>query len=71
MTYVGHVKNGVVVLDESAKLPEGVAVRVELADDLPPSAPGEGIMKHAGIIKGLPPDASRNLDHYLYGHSKQ
>lgn len=28
MTYPGHVRNGVVVLDERVKLPEGVPVRV-------------------------------------------
>jgi hypothetical protein len=25
----------------------------------------------AGKAKGLPPDASRNVDHYLYGHAKR
>jgi len=32
MSYPGHVRNGVVVLDEPVDLPEGAAVRVELAD---------------------------------------
>ena len=32
MSYRGHVRNGVVVLDGPVRLPEGVAVRVELAD---------------------------------------
>ena len=31
MTYRGHVKNGVVVLDEPVKLPEGAEVKVDLA----------------------------------------
>ncbi len=30
-----------------------------------------GLVKFAGKAKGLPPDASRNLDHYLYGHPKR
>jgi hypothetical protein len=30
MTYRGHVKNGAVVLDTPAALPEGAAVRVEV-----------------------------------------
>ena len=25
----------------------------------------------AGKAKGLPPDAARNVDHYLYGHAKR
>jgi hypothetical protein len=29
MTFQGHVKNGVVVFDEPASLPEGTAVKVE------------------------------------------
>lgn len=31
MTFPGHVKNGVVLLDDGATLPEGAEVRVELA----------------------------------------
>jgi hypothetical protein len=30
MTYRGHVKNGQITLDEPARLPEGVAVNVEV-----------------------------------------
>ena len=29
------------------------------------------LLKHAGVIKDLPPDLSANLDHYLYGHPKR
>ena len=32
MGYLGHVRNGVVVLDGPVELPEGAAVRVELAE---------------------------------------
>ena len=32
MSYPGHVRNGVVVLDEPVRLPDGTAVRVELAE---------------------------------------
>lgn len=32
MSYPGHVRNGVVVLDAPVNLPEGAAVRVELAE---------------------------------------
>ena len=30
MTYRGHIKNGVAVLDTSVRLPDGTAVRVEV-----------------------------------------
>ena len=72
MSYRGKVKNGVIVLDGKAKLPEGTAVVVE------PLAKGKGkkasddaiyaIGKRA-VASGIP-DLARNLDHYLYGHPK-
>jgi hypothetical protein len=31
MSYRGHIKNGQIVLDEPAQLPEGAAVTVEVA----------------------------------------
>lgn len=79
MTFRGHVKNGVVVLDESAELPEGAAVRVELPErvaDSPKSdqnraSLAEKLLAYAGKAKGLPADASVNLDHYLYGTPKR
>lgn len=32
MTYTGHIKNGQILLDEPANLPEGAAVKIEIAD---------------------------------------
>jgi hypothetical protein len=34
MTYRGHVRNGQITLDEPARLPEGVAVNVEVVDQV-------------------------------------
>jgi hypothetical protein len=74
----GHVRNGVVVLDDPDALPEGTRVSVE-----PVSRPGKkvkaasaptvgpALVRLAGKAQGLPPDAARNLDHYLYGHEKR
>ena len=49
MVYRGHVKNGVVVLDEAVPLPEGAKVTVELVErgeeDLHPE-----IAKFSGIL---------------------
>ena len=74
MVYYGVFRKGVVVLENGARLPEGTQVRVEA-----PRRPAGGkgavarrrVMSHAGTARGLPPDASRNLDHYLYGHPRQ
>jgi hypothetical protein len=79
MTYRGHVKNGTIVLDEPAPLPEGAEVRVELARALDEGplldengqTLGQKLMKYAGAARDLPADASRNLDHYLYGAPKR
>jgi hypothetical protein len=75
MTYHGHVKNGMVVLDDPVTLPEGVEVRVEVLapqavdKSTPPERPtlGQVMLKYAGKAVGLPPDAAQHHNHYLYG----
>jgi len=32
---------------------------------------GKRMRRLAGKARGLPPDAARNVDHYLYGHEKR
>ena len=77
MTYRGRVRDGVVVLDASASLPEGTEVRVEpVGEAAETCAPrqdtlAEVMLRFAGKAKGLPPDASLNHDHYLYGTPKR
>lgn len=75
MTYQGHVVNGTVVLDEPAPLPEGAEVTVCLfdfskdylhKDDIGPSL-YEHLEPAIGTARWLPSDASRNVDHSLYG----
>jgi len=72
MSYKGTVKNGVVVLDPPAKLPEGTSVRIEPEptpavrdEDLDPAWRMDELAGDTGI-----PDLAVNLDHYLYGHPK-
>ncbi|NOX53102.1 MAG: hypothetical protein GXP27_01415 [Planctomycetes bacterium] len=79
MVYQGHVKNGVVVLDDTVRLPEGAKVRVEIIDIPTQQAEprerratlGQKLLKHVGKAVGLPADAARNHDHYLYGTAKR
>jgi hypothetical protein len=66
MTYRGHVRNGVVVLDAAVDLPEGVAV-----DVIPvPNADRETIADRFGDLVGcvsdLPSDLAAKHDHHLY-----
>ena len=79
MTYHGHVEGGVVVLDDAACLPDGAKVTVSLLDFLQEDSTDdtegptlyERLLPVIGIAKGLPPDASQNVDHYLYGAPRQ
>ena len=76
MTLHGRVNKGVVVLDDPKALPQGTEVIVRPVTSKPPKRrrPPEvakGLLKLSGKAKGLPADASRNIDHYLYGHPKR
>jgi hypothetical protein len=74
----GRVHNGVVVLEAQVVLREGTEVAIE---PLPKNNKKSKTVKRptvnralaslAGKAKGLPPDAARNVDHYLYGHAKR
>jgi hypothetical protein len=72
MTYRGRVKNGVVVLDDPAGLPEGAEVEVvhTAAEERIPTL-YERLKDIVGIAEGLPADSSVNHDHYLYGAPKK
>ncbi len=79
MTLLGHVRNGVVVLQDGNGLPEGTKVVVRALPAKTQNPKGKSrarkarraLLKHAGKVTDLPSDAARNVDHYLYGHAKQ
>jgi hypothetical protein len=76
MTVQGKVKNGVVVLQNGSAFPEGTSVSVRPVKQSDTKKPTKSrrrrkLLRHAGKAEGLPADAARNLDHYLYGHAKQ
>jgi hypothetical protein len=78
MTYRGHVRNGVVLLDDNVRLPDDSEVRVELVQaggDTPEDETGPTLFEQlrplAGAAKGLPPDLAQNHDHYLHGQPKR
>ena len=73
MTYKGRVKDVVVVFDDRVRLPEGTEVEVTLPGDSDGSGRSlyERLEPVIGRAQGLPPDASENIDHYLYGHPKR
>jgi hypothetical protein len=76
MVYRGHVKNGMIQADEPIELPEGAAVRFEIAPGSERHADstlsfGERFSEVMGKAQTLPEDAAENHDHYLYGMPKK
>ena len=71
MTYKGHVKNGVVVLDDPVKLPDVVEVRVEILEPKAEPTLADELRSVIGAVKGLPSDLARNHDYYLHGRPKK
>jgi len=79
MVLVGHIKDGAIILDSPISLPEGAAVQVYVmpASSAPDAASDDGpslldrLRPIVGQVTDLPPDASLNIDHYLYGHPKR
>ena len=70
MTYKGHIANGAVVLDDPVTLPDGVAVKIELAaleekDAMVIPTLSERLARVIGKAEGLPTDWSENHDAYL------
>lgn len=77
MTYHGHIEDGKVVFDAAPGLPNGTQVVVSVvpapvkAEEREIPTLYERMKPVIGIATDLPPDASQNIDHYLYGHPKK
>ncbi len=80
MTYQGHVENGIVVLDDPVPLPDGARVEVAVLNPSDAEKTGKPIWMVAVEMGAsvppdewdkMPTDASKNLDHYLYGVAKR
>jgi hypothetical protein len=78
MVYRGHVENGVIRLDESVTLPEGIGVEVHLVERDEPKPANQAVpslyerLKPViGVAKGLPSDLAENHDYYLHGQERR
>jgi hypothetical protein len=77
MIYRGHVENGVVVLHDGVRLPDGAEVKVELLDvstsagetEMPTLY--ERLKSVVGVASGLPEDLAAQHDHYIHGTPKK
>jgi hypothetical protein len=85
MIHEGQVRNGLIVLDPPAPLPEGALVRVEVlsaraalaervarARQATESAPAlaDRLAASAGIATDLPADLAARHDHYIHGSDR-
>ncbi len=84
-TYTGEIRNGVVVFDPGAPLPEGMKVRVEpieRAETLTSESDSEPIAgtramllawarKAEEIAPRFPSDLAENHDHYAHGKPRE
>jgi hypothetical protein len=82
MTVRGKVKNGKVLLEDPKSIPDGTEVEVRPVRKRkpvakspktkePPRSLADRLRSVIGKAKNLPPDASVNHDHYLYGLPKE
>ncbi len=76
MVYRGRVKNGVVVLDNGGRLPDGTEVRVEpfsREQDVAPVGPtlAEQFADVIGTVPELPADMAAQHNHFLHGAPKR
>ena len=74
MTYRGQVRHGQVIVDNPIDLPDGTPVHIEIVEfarllETEPNAPtlAERLSTIIGKAEGMPVDAAREHDHYLYG----
>lgn len=79
MTLLGHIENGMIVLDEATTLPDGMKVRVAIvpvgsdeSDEIdPPKTLYERYQSIIGAAEGLPEDFAEQHDHYIHGAPKR
>jgi hypothetical protein len=72
MTFDGIVRNGTIMLEEGASLPEGTRVKI-VAEPAEEGAKPTliGLLKYAGAAKDLPEDFAAQHDHYIHGMPKR
>lgn len=71
MTYRGHIRNGAVVLESGAALPEGTEVLVQPVEAPASAGNGQGnasiwqkLLELSGTAQGLPADLPERHDEY-------
>lgn len=72
MVYRGKVKDGIIVLEPGAELPDGAEVRIEVELlGMPSEGQGDPLLRMSDLaVETGIRDLATNIDHYLYGHPK-
>jgi hypothetical protein len=65
------VKDGIVVLDQPANLPDGTVVSVEPVEQASQPTLAEQFADIIGKAPDLPADLAENHDHYVHGAAKR
>lgn len=74
MTYRGHVKNGVIVIDDRVTLNEGTEVAIQVVSEPEPSGDKgskdrfERYRSLIGVLEDMPADWAERHDDYLREH---
>ncbi len=71
MNYHGRVENGVVVLDNPIRLPEGTKVRVEPIEEQARRTLAERFRNIIGVADDMPEDMAERHNHYIHGTPKK
>ena len=77
LAYIGHVKNGAIVLDEPISLPDGAVATIEAASVVSriggdaDTSFADRFAEVLGKADTLPGDAAENHDHYLCRAAKR
>jgi hypothetical protein len=67
----GTVRNGVIVVDGAAPLPDGTKVKVFVESSTAMTTLAQRLLKHAGTVPDLPTDLAEQHDHYIHGTPKR
>ncbi len=71
MELEGTVENGVIVLDDSSRLPEGTWVRISVNETAAAKTFAERFAQFKGAIPDLPDDLASQHEHYRLGTPKR
>ena len=67
----GIVRDGIIVINNGATLPEGTRVRIVIESQEQSKPFGERFKKFRGAARGLPRDLAEQHDHYRLGTAKR